>query len=260
MSLLHQDRKHLDNRRVGAYLVDSLVLLPMGILAFRYEWGISVMAMGLGLVYFFLCEASTGQTVGKAVFRLRVVDVHGQIASPKAVAARTIIRAIEQVLIGAIAIATSGPKRQRLGDRAARTIVVDAREHDVSVPLSPSLHLVYPMVWLAPALVIFVLTAGGRMPGSYRYEVDEVCKSADAAIKAEPRAWLTVLQQEAAYLDQIQPPPHWKEPHATLVAEYTTMAREAPRIGDAAEINALVASANQRLADLGYRGCAGLES
>ena len=153
MTLRDQDRKHLDNRRALAYLLDALLMAPMFALSFRYEWGVQALAVGLSLVYFFLCESSTGQTVGKAAFRLRVVGLDGQIAGPKAIAARTILRGIEEVLVGAIAIVTSGPKRVRIGDRVGKT------------------------------LVVFALTAQGRMPGSYRYEVDKLCVEADNAIR-----------------------------------------------------------------------------
>lgn len=82
MSLRDQDRKALDNRRLAAFFVDLLVCAPMSLPAFFYERGVWLTAVALSCAYYFLSEVTTGQTVGKALFKLRVVDYDGQIPSP----------------------------------------------------------------------------------------------------------------------------------------------------------------------------------
>ena len=272
--LLRENRKPLDGRRVLAFLIDAAVLAPLAVLSWRYEWGIRAMALGLELVYFFLCEATGGQTIGKAVCRLRVVTVDGDIAGPRAIAARTILRQVEG-LLGLLVMVCTGGRRQRLGDIAAKTVVVDSREVEPApVALSGAL-LGYPVAWLVPATIVFALTATGTFPGSYRYEVDELCKSADAAVRDRPAAFVAVLTRETAALQAVKAPPHWKARHANLVAEYATLGREARRLARrvrrsdtpqatfAQGFQRLVArgrASNDRLAALGYKGCAGLES
>ena len=270
---MHEPRKQLDGRRVYAFLLDSLILSPMAVMSWQYEWGIRAMALGLTLVYFFICEATGGQTIGKAVFKLRVVTVDGEIAGPRAVAARTIIRQIEG-LLGLVVMLCTGERRQRLGDLAAKTAVVDSREVTPEpVPLSGRL-LGYPVAWLVPATIVFTLTAIGQFPGSYRYEVDELCKSADAAVRDHPARFAQILDREHAALAGFGSPPHWSDRHTQLVAEYDALNLEAQALVVRSRrsphpmrtfrrgFKRLLAhgeASNDRLAALGYKGCAGLE-
>ena len=78
-------------------------------------------------VYFAVCEGATGTTLGKRLFGLRVVRAaDGRRCGPGAAVIRTALRLIDNMLFslpGIAAIVTS-PRRQRLGDRAAKTLVV----------------------------------------------------------------------------------------------------------------------------------------
>ena len=61
---------------------------------------------------------------------LRVVRVDGRPLTPSAVAARTVLRLVDQqiaCLVGMITMILSGGRRQRLGDLAGRTAVARAR-------------------------------------------------------------------------------------------------------------------------------------
>lgn len=68
-----------------------------------------------------------GQTVGKRVLRLRVVDLHGLRMKPSQVVVRNLLRFVDMVpvfyLVGGIACIFSR-RGQRLGDLAANTIVI----------------------------------------------------------------------------------------------------------------------------------------
>jgi len=85
----------------------------------------------LGLIiyfgYFIVMEAMLGSTLGKMVLRLRVVKTDGSPISWSESVIRNLLRIIDALptayLIGAILVWTS-PLRQRLGDRAAKTVVV----------------------------------------------------------------------------------------------------------------------------------------
>lgn len=80
----------------------------------------------LGFLYLVVMEALTGQTIGKMVMGIRVVKVDGTPISWKESIIRNILRIIDGLLayiVGAIFVWTS-PMKQRLGDKAAGTIVV----------------------------------------------------------------------------------------------------------------------------------------
>jgi len=100
-----------DSARFGA--LDRLLVV---ILAFAYYW---------------ISEARSGQTLGKRVLNIRVVSVDGSKASVGATGLRTLLRAIDGLLfyaVALVAVLATGQRRQRLGDMAAKTRVVDASE------------------------------------------------------------------------------------------------------------------------------------
>lgn len=67
-----------------------------------------------------------GQTVGKRLLRLRVIDVQGLRLQPQQIVLRNLLRPLDQLpllyLVGGLAMLLS-PKSQRLGDWAANTVV-----------------------------------------------------------------------------------------------------------------------------------------
>jgi uncharacterized RDD family membrane protein YckC len=80
----------------------------------------------VGLAYYILGEALTGATLGKRMVRIRVVDEHGEHPRLRAAVVRNILRPVDAFcfyLVGAVFALTS-PLGQRLGDRAAHTVVV----------------------------------------------------------------------------------------------------------------------------------------
>jgi uncharacterized RDD family membrane protein YckC len=83
------------------------------------------------LAYYTLMEGLFGATVGKFATGIRVVREDGSKADIQAALVRTVSRFIDALpffipyLVGAIVIWTS-PKRQRLGDRWAHTVVIRA--------------------------------------------------------------------------------------------------------------------------------------
>lgn len=119
----------LDNRRVAATAID--LVAPVLALIALYAGGLLTPAVALVvggwmLFYFFALESGGGQTVGKRAMKLRVVDADGKEPSMRQVAMRTLVRVVDLPVIGLIAMMASGDRRQRLGDMAADTHVVDA--------------------------------------------------------------------------------------------------------------------------------------
>ena len=80
----------------------------------------------VGLAYYILGEALTGATLGKRIVRIRVVDEQGEDPRLKAAVVRNLLRPVDALglyFVGAVFALTS-PLGQRLGDRAAHTVVV----------------------------------------------------------------------------------------------------------------------------------------
>ena len=89
----------------------------------------SVAYVIIALVYYTAMEAFFGATVGKFAAGIRVVRADGRRIDGVAALLRNLARIVDVLpfayLIGAIAVWTS-PTRQRLGDRLARTVVIEA--------------------------------------------------------------------------------------------------------------------------------------
>jgi uncharacterized RDD family membrane protein YckC len=84
------------------------------------------MLLALALGYYVVCEAMTGATLGKRMVGIRVVGEDGEHPTLGAAVVRNLLRVVDSLffyLVGAI-FALKSPLGQRLGDRAARTVVV----------------------------------------------------------------------------------------------------------------------------------------
>ena len=108
--------------------VAQQVLAPLGFLGADFSEAIKIVAyFVISLVYMALAEwLWRGQTVGKRLLRLRVVDAGGLRLEPSQVIVRNLMRFIDGLpalyLVGGIACLVNR-HRQRLGDLAAGTVV-----------------------------------------------------------------------------------------------------------------------------------------
>jgi uncharacterized RDD family membrane protein YckC len=88
---------------------------------------IVLVTLAVEFVYFSVCEGVLGTTLGKRLFGLRVVRASdGRPCGPLAAVVRTLLRLVDNILFSlpGITAIVSSPRRQRLGDRAAKTLVV----------------------------------------------------------------------------------------------------------------------------------------
>jgi uncharacterized RDD family membrane protein YckC len=133
-------------RRFVAVLLDAvIVLLPVGIVvgllsgggytetgngyanagidvSGKAAWIFVLLALG----YYVVCEAATGATLGKRMVGIHVVGEDGEHLTFGAAVIRNLLRLVDCLffyLVGAIFALTS-QQGQRLGDRAAHTLVV----------------------------------------------------------------------------------------------------------------------------------------
>ncbi len=96
-----------------------------------FAWVGGLISAIIDFVYFVWLQGAYGQTVGKMAVKIKVVREDGSKIGYVDAAVRTILLIIDAIpyvipyLLGAILIWTSD-KKQRLGDRAAHTVVVKA--------------------------------------------------------------------------------------------------------------------------------------
>lgn len=90
------------------------------------DGGAFLLLLALGLGYYIVCESATGATLGKRIVGIRVVGEDGEPVSFGAAVVRNLVRLVDALffyLVGFISAILSA-RGQRLGDRAAHTIVV----------------------------------------------------------------------------------------------------------------------------------------
>ena len=143
----------LDNRRVMAAIVDLLIVAAGAVvilvagdsLSGDRPGALAAVIIGWALYYFFALESGEGQTLGKRLMKIRVVRADGRPAGMGEIAVRTILRVIDNYLVGMIVMIATGERRQRIGDLAAGTIVVDASGPAVMAPPAPAVDVFQPV-------------------------------------------------------------------------------------------------------------------
>ncbi len=129
--------------RLVAQIIDTVVLIVLfllvgfvlsgGSFAFEYQGEAAypfLSAYGLiVLLYFAILEGTMGATFGKKLVKIKVVREDGSACGIGPALVRTLLRIIDELpflyIIGMVLIARSD-KRQRLGDRLAKTVVIKA--------------------------------------------------------------------------------------------------------------------------------------
>ena len=100
------------------------------------------------MAYFVLFEWLFGATPGKLLFQQRVVQLDGSPCRFGSAVVRALLRVVDALFFGLVAYQQmKGPLRQRLGDHAAHTLVVPARD--------PFIKQARPLSWLGLAVVLF---------------------------------------------------------------------------------------------------------
>ena len=128
---LGTERDILEKRAV-AFVVDLLILgVVFGLatnVAFMVAVPLGFVSMALSVViafaYFSYLEAAFGQTLGKTAMGIVVISEDDDPISTRASLIRTLLRPVDT--IGLLAMFLTD-RRQRLGDLAADTIVVDTK-------------------------------------------------------------------------------------------------------------------------------------
>jgi uncharacterized RDD family membrane protein YckC len=214
-SALSTTGPQLDNRRVLAALIDLVIVgagaalilfaadaLPSGGGSAREEvgTGLYLITLAWALYYYFACESSGGQTLGKRAMKLRVVRVDGSEAGMREIAVRTVLRVVDGIclyLVGLIVMIASGKRRQRLGDMAGGTIVVDANASPEPQPPAAPL----------PAAAAPIAPAGLSMPTVTLPEVQQAVVLEEPVAVEEPEAPVVVAEEPEPSLAPAEPVP-----------------------------------------------------
>lgn len=130
--------------RLIAQIIDGVILFILyfivgaamfGALTFDVYGAAAVSFMGiyglLGFLYFLILEGLRGATVGKMLMKIKVVREDGSAYGFGPALIRNILRIIDVLpflyIIGLILISRSD-KKQRLGDRIAKTVVIKSSQ------------------------------------------------------------------------------------------------------------------------------------
>lgn len=124
--------------RIGAFLLDAMLLLAYISMLVYVNVEISTLPVYVNallvlpvLLYHLICEVFfDGQSIGKRQLNIKVVRLDGTTPSLKAYLLRWVLRPVDILLYGSVAILCIliGRRGQRLGDMAAGTTVVKYRE------------------------------------------------------------------------------------------------------------------------------------
>lgn len=142
--LLEYGGRRVDGRRIAAGLVDAVVcagifVIVQGVTGGGVQGG--AMAVLWSLYYFVALEALNGQTLGKRLFRLRVFRTDGSLPGFREVLLRNVLRLVDALpvyLVGLVTMWRTGERRQRLGDIAAGTLVLDQNAEPERAAASPA--------------------------------------------------------------------------------------------------------------------------
>jgi uncharacterized RDD family membrane protein YckC len=182
-----RDRRSLDGRRVKARLIDALIIaVPMVAFALIVgelpdHWALVLLA--LEVTYFFVCEATWGYTVGKYLMGLRVIKPDGGAPGANSIAARNVIRVLEEPLLALLVMVGSGGRRQRLGDLVGTTAVGSVVYSEPPPPSSA--RFIYPALWISAAVAVgFLLVAPHN---DYMRKLNAACARYEAQIASLPQ-------------------------------------------------------------------------
>lgn len=130
----------------GLFTLTSMSAMPAHVKNITYGFIIMVLIFGTFVIHFgyhmFFEGTWQGQTPGKRIAQIRVIEQNGQPVTWPAVIIRNLVRVIDTalILIGVLAIMIDG-KERRFGDLAAGTVVVRERNSELLITGKDDLDL-----------------------------------------------------------------------------------------------------------------------
>jgi uncharacterized RDD family membrane protein YckC len=270
-----EDLSKYDSRRAIARAVDGIFVgAPFLIPVLGLGFALSVALVAICLLYFFVCEALWGQTLGKRLLGVRVLMRDGRPATAKAVSLRTLTRIVEDGPIGLAVFLASGKRRGRFGDLLGGTIVARPAPGLPRARFSP-LVIAFPAGIAVAAVALLLGFSGHFARQDYLHAVDKTCARNTAAALASPSHGIDAIVARTAAehraLAAVKTPAGARKLRAEILALDAQVDRavataaahvKAGASGDAMQAALKpVAAARQRAAtryeELGLRTCAG---
>jgi uncharacterized RDD family membrane protein YckC len=123
-------------QRIAAFVIDAVLLgvavglvgAVLGTVFGRFATLVTPLLGLVGIVYFIYMEGTYGQTIGKRVMNIVVVDEDGGDCDVRASAIRNVLRIVDALptlyLVGFAVMYLVSDRKQRVGDLVADTMVV----------------------------------------------------------------------------------------------------------------------------------------
>jgi len=126
------------------------------------EWIVSII---IALLYFVLFEGLYGATPGKLMLGMRVIKEDGSSCDFIAAFLRGVLRLVDGILFGLPAYFTMKPPLfQRMGDKAARTLVVSSKDPIIQEKINGLWFIIAATVYIMIDVVVTLFLVIAAMP------------------------------------------------------------------------------------------------
>jgi uncharacterized RDD family membrane protein YckC len=118
------------------------------------------------VLYFAVFEWLYGATLGTLLLRMRVIRVSGAPCTLKAALIRSVLRFVDGFFFATPAYATmKAPLQQRIGDKSAHTVVVDAKSPAIREPRYGGWFVVAALLYVASNVAGALVLVGAWSAG-----------------------------------------------------------------------------------------------
>jgi tetratricopeptide (TPR) repeat protein len=245
--------------RAGAYVIDVIALsvvntitgfiggvyleILLVISGWPYRFGEQalgratfIVGLVLSTMYFTLFEGLFGASLGKFILGMRVVKVDGKSCDLNAALIRALLRFVDGLFFGIPAYASmKQPLQQRLGDKAAKTIVIGYKDAFIQKPRPWWLLVVAAVLYFSLAMITLDLAAcspfdatayNQRGIGYYnKDDYDRAIADYDQAIKLQPDLADAYCNRGYAY--------EGKDDHDRAIADFDQAIKLQPDLAEA---------------------------
>ena len=122
---------------IVSVILTSIIFAHYGTMDYEFEgdgfWAENSQFLptsGIFFVYWIILEYKTGQTIGKKILNLKVIDVSGDKASLKGIAISSFGKSFLLPLDMVLGLILTNEKRQRIFNKLGDTIVIKIKEND----------------------------------------------------------------------------------------------------------------------------------
>ena len=122
---------------IVSVILTSIIFAHYGTMDYEFEgegfWAENSQFLptsGIFFIYWIILEYKTGQTIGKKILNLKVIDVSGDKASLKGIAISSFGKSFLLPLDMVLGLILTNEKRQRVFNKLGDTLVIKIKEND----------------------------------------------------------------------------------------------------------------------------------